>query len=58
LPGGEFSGTAIQKISEGLEFHFFKEGQLRKKTTTLDYILHIILLNYLSILILTEVIIR
>ncbi|PKY42191.1 hypothetical protein RhiirA4_455947 [Rhizophagus irregularis] len=49
LPGGEFSGTAIQKINEGLEFHFFKEGQLRKKTTTLDYILHIILLNYLNL---------
>jgi hypothetical protein len=31
VPGGEFAGTAIQKISEGLEFHFFKEGQLEKK---------------------------
>ena len=31
LPGGEFAGTAIQKINEGLEFHFFKKGQLEKK---------------------------
>jgi len=31
LPGGEFAGTAVQKINEGLEFHFFKEGQLEKK---------------------------
>ncbi len=31
LPGGEFAGIAVQKINEGLEFHFFKEGQLEKK---------------------------
>jgi hypothetical protein len=31
LPGGEFAGIAVQKISEGLEFHFFNEGQLEKK---------------------------
>jgi hypothetical protein len=31
LPGGEFAGTSIQKISKRLEFHFFKEGQLEKK---------------------------
>ena len=31
LPGGEFAGTAVQKINEGLEFHFFKKGQLEKK---------------------------
>jgi hypothetical protein len=31
LPGEEFAGTAIQKISGGLEFHFSKEGQLEKK---------------------------
>ena len=23
LPNGKFSGTAIQEISKGLEFHFF-----------------------------------
>ncbi|PKC55765.1 hypothetical protein RhiirA1_402648 [Rhizophagus irregularis] len=31
LPEGEFARTAIQKIGEGLEFHFFKEEQLEKK---------------------------
>jgi hypothetical protein len=31
IPGGEFAGTAIQRISEGLEFHFFKEGKSEKK---------------------------
>jgi hypothetical protein len=31
LPGGEFAGIAVQKINEGLEFHFFKKGQLEKK---------------------------
>ncbi|UZO01507.1 uncharacterized protein OCT59_012605 [Rhizophagus irregularis] len=30
-PGGEFSGTAIRKISEGLELHFFKEEKSEKK---------------------------
>jgi len=31
LPGGEFAGTVIQKITGGLEFHFFKEQQIEKK---------------------------
>ncbi|CAB4425036.1 unnamed protein product [Rhizophagus irregularis] len=31
LPGGEFAGTAVQKINGGLEFNFFKEGQREKK---------------------------
>ena len=31
LPGGEFAGTAVQRINEGLEFRFFKKGQLEKK---------------------------
>ena len=30
-PGEEFAGIIIQKINEGLEFHFFKKGQLEKK---------------------------
>ena len=34
LPNGKFSGTAIQEISKGLEFHFFgSEKQLEKKMT-------------------------
>ena len=31
LSGGEFAGTAIQKINEGLELHFFKERKSEKK---------------------------
>lgn len=34
-PGGEFAGTVVQKISGGLEFHFFKERQLEKKLLVL-----------------------
>ncbi|RGB26258.1 hypothetical protein C1646_820517, partial [Rhizophagus diaphanus] len=31
LPGGEFAGTAVQNINEGLEFHFFRKGLVEKK---------------------------
>jgi len=31
LLGGEFAGTAVQEISGGLEFHFFKKGKSEKK---------------------------
>ena len=30
-PKGEFAGTAVQEISGGLEFQFFKGGRLEKK---------------------------
>ncbi|CAB4408824.1 unnamed protein product [Rhizophagus irregularis] len=36
LLGGEFAGTSVQEISGGLEFQFFKKGQLEKKITNIN----------------------